>query len=330
MPRKKWDYNIDEVELTHVHSGDMDNNIFYSYFSGNKEQKKKILDTMLIKNAMNDLIDKIFAGDISDDQLRKITSALTVYDAVLDMTKSSASVTASDLYFAALVNWNVSKGNGTNKIRSYSALQAAHDGMSDKGEGLDYREYIVNGQSEDSKFNNEYVTILISPKEFGSKMQINLPIIPCFPKKLGLFRLCTERVAGFMTIVGDPGNTSHTIPPHIWLQMVEEGMSKRITTRFSKLEGKSLTKLVSTDHQNIDEILALNNFQSLIKFMNTYTLEFEDDGQLKVVNTDEPPEEVNDVNGFEWVEIRPHQHFLKSSRYYLVAHHGSTVHILIQ
>ena len=329
MPRKKWDYNIDEIELTHVHSGDMDNNVFYSYFSSNKEQKKKTLDTMLLKNAMSDLVASIFNGDISDDQLRRITSALTVYDAVLDLTKSSSHITASDLYFAALVNWNVSKGNGTNKIRSYAALQAAHDGMKDTGEGLDYREYIVNGDGE-GKFNNEYVTILISPKEYGSKMQINLPIMPVWPKKLGLFRLATERVAGFMTIVGDPENTSHTIPPHLWMTMVEEGMSKRITTKFSKLEGKSLTKLISTDHQNIDEILALNGFQSILHFMNTYTLEFEDDGELRVVGTDEPPEEVNEVNGFEWMELRKMTYYLKSSKYYVVSHHGSAVHILVQ
>lgn len=328
MPRKKWTYNLDEIELTHLESGDTNNNVYYSFFSSNSEQKKKIIDTMLLKNAIGDLIDKIFNGDITEDQLRKITTALTVYDAVLEITNTSTSVTANDLYFAALVNWNVSTGNGTNKIRSYSALRAAHDGIPQDGKNLDYREYIVNGRGE-GKFNNDFITILISPKDFGSKMQINLPIIPLWPKKLGLFRLATERVAGFMTIVGDPDNTSHTIPPNIWMSMVEEGMSRRVTTKFSRLESKSLTKLVSLDHQNIDEILAVNGFMSAFNFINTYTLEFEDDGELRILNTEEPPE-IDNVSGFEWVEIRHMTYFLKSARYYLVAHHGSAVHILVQ
>ena len=329
MPRKKWNYDVDQIELTRVVSGDMDNNIYFSYFSENKKQKKTILDTMLVKNAMTDLIDKIFAGDVSDDQLRKITTALTVYDAVLDLTKASSNITASDLYFATLVNWNVSRGNGTNKIRSYSSLQAAHDSAANTGEGLDYREYIVNGEGE-GKFNGEYINILLSPKEFGSKMQINLPIIPIRPAKLGLFRLCMDRVPGYMTIVGDPDNTSHTIPPHIWHALVEESMNRRVTTKFSKLEGKHLSKLLSADHENIDEILSINDFHSALHFMNIYSLEFEDDGQLRVLNTAEPPEEVEETNDFEWVEIRNMVYFLKSPRYYLVATHGNSVHILTQ
>ena len=140
---------------------------------------------MLLKGAVQEMISTIFNGDISDDQYRGITSALTVFDAVLDISKNSCSVTASDLFFATLVNWNASKGNGTNKIRSFSALQNA---KSSSKEGLDYREFIVEGEG-DGKFNNEYVTILISPKEFGNKMQVSLPIMPIRPKKLGYLDL---------------------------------------------------------------------------------------------------------------------------------------------
>lgn len=326
MPRKKWDYNLDEVELTHVQSGDMDNNVFYSYYSSNKEQKKKAIDNMLLKGAIQEMISTIFNGDISDDQYRGITSALTVFDAVLDISKNSCQVTASDLFFATLVNWNVSKGNGTNKIRSFAALQNA---KSSSKEGLDYREFIVEGEG-DGKFNNEYVTILISPKDFGNKMQISLPIMPIRPKKLGLFRLATERVAGYMTIVGDSDQTRHAVPPHIWMPMVEEGMSRRVTTKFSKLEGKHLSKLISDDHKFIDEILAINDFHSVMNFVNMYSIEFDENGELYVCNTSEPPETEDIPNGFEWKDAPGKRYWLKSPNTYVVSKHGSAVHILVQ
>lgn len=328
MPRKKWEYNVDEVELTHVQSGDMDNNVYYSYFSGNTKQKKAIIDKMLIKNALQDMIDKIFAGDISDDQLRKIMTAITVFDAVLEISNTSSTVTANDLFFATLVNWNASKGNGTNKIRSYSALQNASEAVKNNGSELDYREYIVEGEG-DGKFNNDYVTILIAPKGYGNKMQVSLPIMPIRPKKLGLFRLATERVAGYMTIVGDPESNRHTLPPDIWLPMVQDGVNRRVTTKFSKLEGKHLTKLVSDDHKFIDEILAINDFHSLMHFMNAYALEFEDNGELILVNTEEPPED-DLATGFEWINVPGKKYWLKSPKFYVAATHGNSVHILVQ
>ena len=49
MPRRKYTYDLDQVQLTHVKSGDHDNNIYYSYFSENKEQKKKV-EKEAIKN----------------------------------------------------------------------------------------------------------------------------------------------------------------------------------------------------------------------------------------------------------------------------------------
>lgn len=334
MANPKKYSNIDEVELTHVQSGDMDNNIYYSYFSSNAEAKKKNLDILLKKNALVDIIDKIFVGDISDDQFRKITTALTFYDAIIELNKLHAAVTASDLYFATLVNWNASKGNGTNRIRSYSSLRDAHASAaaSKNSDGLDYREFIINGNNEDSKFNNEYISILIAPKDYGSKFQVNLPIMPIRPVKLGLFRLCTERIAGYMTIVGDPENTKLVLPPHIWYELVEEGMSRRITTKFSKLEGKNLSKLVSTDHAIIDEIFAINDFRVAVNFMNIYQIDFDDDGTLKIMNTNEPPTEVDESNDFEWTELRSSVYFLKSTKcsHYVVSTHGNTVRVMTQ
>lgn len=330
MPRKKWNYDIEQVELTHLTSGDMNNNIFYSYFSSNTDQKKKVLDTLLTKNGMRDVTDMIFSGSISDDQFRKIATALTFYDAVLTITNNSADCTANDLYFAAIVNWNVSKGNGTNMIRSYSAVSAARDSDANDGGTLDYKTFLVNGEGE-GKFNGDYTTILISPKGYGNKMELHLPILPIRPIKLGLFRFCTEHVAGYMTIVGDPDSTSHMLPAHIWMAMLEQGISKRITTKFSKLETKHLSKLVDTDHKYIDDILAINDFQSAFSFMNAYQLDFTDDGQLSLVNTTEPPiEEVEKVSGFEFKETRANTWWLKSADFYIVSSHGSSVYILTQ
>lgn len=325
MPRKKYNYDIEQVEFTHVQSGDTDNKAFYSYFSGNRDKAKKQLDQFLVKDAVSITVQSIFNGDISDDQFRRITTLLTCWDAILSITNTSADVTANDLFFALLVNWNAGKGNGTNKIRSYAALQSAKASAVAAGNGLDYREYIVNGEGE-GKFNNDYVTIVISPKEFGSKMAVNLPIIPM---KLGLFRLCSERVPAYMTIVGDPDNTSHTIPPHLWLTMVADGMSRRITTKFSKLEGKHLAKLIDADQKYIDEILEMNDFRTVYNFLDFGEMEFDDNGSITLVGTEEPPE-IENVSGFEWVEMRKMTYFLKCADFYLVEKKNGAVNILAQ
>lgn len=322
MPRKKYTYDLDQVQLTHVKSGDQDNNIYYSYFSENKEQKKKVLDALLTPHTVDDVIDMIFKGDITDDQLRKITTAITFIDAICQITGSSITVTPSKLFFATLVNWNASKGNGTNKIRSYSALHYAGESSKE----LDYKEYIVNGDNEGQKFNGDYISVIISPKEFGNKLELNLPIISM---KLGLFRFAAEHIAAYMTIIGDPDKTSLTVPASTWMEMISEAMGKRKIATFSKLESKRLPNLVSSDAKYIDDILALNDFRSQFSFLNVYEIEFdENDGTLTLKNTSEPPE--IQASGFRWVETRGQSWFLKSPRFYIVSKHGSGVHILTQ
>lgn len=326
MPRKKYTYDINDVELTHVQSGDQDNNVYYSYFSGNNDAKAKVLSALLTPHTANDIIDIIFKGDITDDQLRKIITALTFMDAICKITNTTIAVTSSDLFFATLVNWNASRGNGTNRIRSYTALRFAKESAKlSEDNNLDYREYIVNGDSA-GKFNNEYISIVISPKEFGNKLELNLPIIRM---KLGLFRFATEHIAAYMHIVGDNDKTSHTIPSYIWLDMIAAAMSRRITTKFSKLENNHLYKLVDPDARYINEILAINDFRSAASFPNIYDFECdENDGTLTINKTQEPPE-IN-ATGFEWTETRENSWFLKSHRFYIVSTHGSAVHILTQ
>lgn len=328
MPRKKYQYDINAVELTHVHSGDQDNNIYYSFFSSNDEQKKAALDKLLTtKDILGIIVECIFTKDINDDQLRRLTTALTFLDAICQITGNTldGNITGNDLFFALLVNWNCSHGKGTNRIRSYSALKFAKQSVDSAGRELDYKEYIVQG-GEEGKFKGDYVAIVISPKEFGNKFEINLPIISM---KLGLFRFATEQIAGYAYVLGDSEKTSLTIPAYLWLDMISEAMGRRITTKFSKLETKHLSKLVSTDARYIDEFLAINDFSSKFSFINAYEYECdENDGSLTLKNTEEPPEITK--GHFEWVETRGHAWFLKSPKFYIVSQHGSGIHILAQ
>lgn len=322
MARTKYTYNIEEVELTHVQSGDMDNKVFYSYFSENIKAKEEMLKIFLKKNALANILEAIFSGDISDDQFRRIAIAITFYDAVINITGASMPVTANDAFFAALVNWNVSKGNGANNpIRSYAAIASAK--TSNEGKDLDYREYIING--ENGNFNGDYISIVIFPKDFSCKIQINLPIVKL---RLGFFRFATESTPAYMTIIGDPDNCTHIIPPNIWLSMIEEGMGRRKIATFSKLETRTLQRLVSTDFKYIEEILAINDFHKVIDFINAYDFKFEeDDGTLILVNTNEPPE--IDVNGFDW-GVKRNAYMLVSSKFYVVTTHGSAIRVLVQ
>lgn len=325
MPRPKIDPS--QIYLTHVQSGDMDNGVYYSYFAGNEDKKVQALKTVLTKkHVIEPFIHELFNGDISDDMYRRMTTFLTFIETICEHSGDGLNVRPDALFFALLVNWNASRGNGTNKIRSYGALQAAQSNALSKGIELDYREFIVNGESE-SKFSGDYITILVNAPQFGNKFQINLPIIPM---KLGLFKLATEHVAAYMTIVGDPDNTSHTIPAYLWLQMIEEGMSRRITTKFSKLEGKSLSKLISTDNKYYEEILSNNDFRMVDNFMDIYDIEFEDDGTLVLRNTNEPPEFSKQAAGLEWAERNGSSYYLKYKNFYLVSKLNGMIWIFSQ
>ena len=324
MPRYK--YNVDEVELTKVVSGDLNNNIYYSFFKSNPEQKKDALKSLVKKNVLLTIVDKIFEGDITDDQLRKITTALTFYDSLLEITKSNINVSSvNDLYFALLVNWNASKTGSPNRIKSYSSLHAAKDSYISAEDGnLDYREFIINS-TENDRFDNNYITIPISPNSFSCKMQLKLPIIK---RKLGLFSLCTERVSGYLSVIGDPDNSDLMVPYYLWLSLIEEGMSKRATTLFSVLETRFLQKLVDTDANYINEILAINNYRSVDNFVNAYEMVFDDSGVMTLCGTQEPPKLKS--NNIEWINVRDNEYLLNSYKFYIIAKTKGTVHILEQ
>ena len=71
-------------------------------------------------------------------------TAITFWDAVIEITKGNSPVkSADDLLFAILVNYNCDKGVSKNRIRSFQALQDARE-SSANNDGLDYREYLIN------------------------------------------------------------------------------------------------------------------------------------------------------------------------------------------
>lgn len=324
-----YNYNIEDVKLTSVKSGDQDNNIYYSYYNGNQELKQKILDTYLELNDSGQpfaetLIDCIFRAKITGDNLRQMMTAITFWDAMIEITKGNSPVkSADDLLFAILVNYNCDKGVSKNRIRSFQALQDARE-SSANNDGLDYREYLIN--VENGNFENDYVAIPIDTTDnYSCKMILNIPIIKL---RLGRFRFATERIAGYMTFNGDPDNTQVTVAPGIWMEMVNEGVNNRITPKFSKLESRSLQKVVDKDPKYIDDILAQNDFKSRFNFMNVYDLEVNDNGEIVISNTKMPPE-IN-IAKMEWTEKSGNRYVLNSYDFYIAKTTRNAVHILQQ
>ena len=325
MPSPRYTYDINQVELTHVQSGDMDNNVYYSYFNGNQQAKEQTLKMLLkSKSALTTIVDTIFNENISDDALRKITTALTFYDAIINITQSSSPVkSVDDLYFALLVNYNCSKGVSRNRIKSYSALADIHESGISEENGLDYREYIIN--STDGNFDNDYVAITMdTTKNYSCKMVLNIPIIKL---RLGRFRFATERIPAYMTFHGDSDDTQLTVPPNIWLEMVREGVGNRITPKFSKLESRSLQKVVDSDPRFIDDIMAQNDFKSVMNFINAYDIEVNDSGEIVINNTEELPD-ITVNRGLEWVPKSGGRYVLSSYNFYVAKLTGSAIHIL--
>ena len=327
--------DINEVALTPLSTGDLDNGVYLSYFDGNPEIKKKNLEIFIKNKAHNpidDLVsDVIFSGgDISDDILRRCTIMLTFFDAIRDITGTEAVVkNPKALYFALVVNWNASKGNGQNKIKSVSAMTMAEEVTAQ----LDYREYIVNGGGDNTKFDGDYKSIRVVNKDFSSEIELMLPIVRGI---LGTFRFCTDGIAGRMRFSNDPDSTEYMIPARLWMDMIAEAMGRRLTTRFSSFENGRLHKLIKLEARTIEDLLSINNFSVKFSFINAYEIHIDDDmgGELELVNTSEPPElpkEGGEENPtWQWYD-NANKKALKYSRgIYYVTMSGSAIKIWVE
>lgn len=318
-----WD--LDQLPLTRVHSGDMDNGMFISFLETNPKEKRRLLTQYCRPRFEQVLETKIFRQDINDDSFRKICFMLTLYDAIMTVLKGAGVLCSVDeMYFATMVNYNCSRGISRNRIRSYSALMEIKQSEMNSGDGsLNYSEYLITGSN--GEFDNEYVSIKINSKDYSCDFLLHLPIIQC---RLGRFRFATERIPAMMSWIGDIDNVALTVPPHIWLEMIKEGMGRRLTAKFFKGEAKNLSKLIDADSRFIDEVCDMNDFKVVLSFINAYQLEVNDNNEIEIYNTKEKPK-IEGTRAIKWEEIRQGSGnwALASDFFYVAKLSSSTVQI---
>ena len=305
------------AKLTKVSSGDMDNGPIIAYMENNEELKIKTLQQFVANNASNPLIDMlqgIFTYDIDDDTFRKVSIALSFFDAICEIThKDPPTKNPNEIYFALLVNWNATKHSNAYRIKSRQALTAA---ASKQDGDLDYREYITNNDGEDTKFQGEYKNINVALNDWSSDIILKLPIIK---GPLGTFRFCTEKIAAKMVFKSDSENTEHMVSSSLWLSLIEEGISKRRTMRFAPFESGRLAKIVKVDNNVINQILAENDFSRRYSFMNIYDLDYTDQGNIVLKNTTTPPELEENTSGLSWGAFYGKAMVLQCARSFYVA-----------
>lgn len=314
-----------KIKLTRLKCGDQDNNAWYGFYSENPADTEKTLNMLTAAgNGMDEVESIIFNDDITADGYRKILKVLTVYEEYGKRSGDSSATAAKAriLFFATLVNYNSTASRAVPGIKSYQAAREAATSAKAEGKELDYREYIISG--DNTNWDNEYKTILTDSKDYSCKIQVKLPIVK---KKFGLWQFSTDRIPGIMELIGDPDNTKLLIPANTWMRMIEEAMGKRITTKFSKFEEKSLHKIVKVDSNIIDDILAQNNYKSVVHFVNAYEISINENYELVVHDTIEPPD-INDVSGFNWNDYSRDDWVLNCNEFYLVKMTGNTIHVL--
>ena len=320
---KVW--NLDELPLTRAISGDYDNGVYMSYLDSSPEEKKKKLLKYCKPNIDKVIEAKLFGSDVTSDVFRDICYIITLYDAITTVVKGSDVLcSVNDLLFAALVNYNYSVGRTTNRIRSYGALsEIKRSEMANNDGAFDYREYIISGSN--NEFENEYVAIKIDTTDYSCNLTLYLPIIQC---RLGRFRFATERIAARMTWYGDTDNTEMTVPPHIWMAMIEDGVSQRLSAKFFKGEAKNLSKYVDSSPSFIDEICDMNDCKVILSFINAYDIEVNDIGEIELYNTKELPK-IEKKRLVQWEEIREgsSNYALASNFFYVARITGSTIQI---
>lgn len=283
-----------QIKLNRLKSGDTDNGVYINAFSDDEKRKKMIQKLATLTSPFDALSQTIFtATDIDDDVVRRATTWLTFNDIIEEMHGDKLEVPPKQLYFALIVNWNASrgKGQGISKITSYDSLNAAKQAT--KGD-LDYRDYIINGPGEDTKFKGDYKSIKLSPKGFSCGMTLELPIIKGLLGATYKFA-SGEKVPGRISFDCDSNGTDYIIPANVWLRMIAEGVNARKSPRFSKLDdfGK-LSKIVSENPKDFVSIFGINGFTKGAAIMNVYQNEIDDNGILFLLNVrvseDEYPE----------------------------------------
>lgn len=285
-----------ELKLTKLKSGDSDNGVYLSAFSDEDKKRKMIVTLSKLTTPFSILTQVIFNDpNIDDDVLRYATTWLTFSEILKEMHGDAPEVPPQQLYFALLVNWNASNGSaGITKIASYDALNAAK--RATKG-NLDYRDYIINGPDEDTKFNNDYKSIKISPKQFSTGMTLELPIIK------GLFgatyKFATgEKIPGKISFDCDSDGQSFTVPANIWMKLISEGLNSRRTARFSKLNDfGNMSKLIADSPKDIVDIMLINNVRKGAAIMNVYQNDIDEDGTLFL-------RRVRTKNEEDWPELK--------------------------
>ena len=314
----------ERIKLTQLKCGDQDNGAWYGSYRDNPDDAKAVVDMIAsAPNGLDEIETIIFTDEITADKYRKILKVLTVYEECGKRTNNpdATAQRARLLFFATLVNYNGSLSKAVPGIKSFDAANEAAISAKHEGRELDYREYIISG--EGTNWDNEYKTILTTNNDYSCKIQIKLPIIK---KKFGIWKFATERIPGIMELVGDPDNTKLLIPSTIWMKMIEEAMGKRITTKFSKFEDKFLHKMIKIDANMIDDVLAQNNFAPVGHFVNAYEMEVNENYELVIHNTEEPPEMKS--SSVSWTDCGHNDHILTSNEFYIVRMTGSTIYIL--
>ena len=316
---------IQKLKLTRLKCGDQENNAWYGFYSENPDDAEAVLKMLTMAgNGMDEVESIIFNNDITADNYRKILKVLTVYE---EYGKRSGDTNATAnkaqiLFFATLVNYNGTASKAVPGIKSYQAAREAASSAKAEGRELDYREYIISGDS--ANWDKEYKTILTDNKDYSTKIQVKLPIINL---RLGLWRFATERIPGIMELVGDPDNNKLVIPAPTWMNMIKDSIKHRITTKFSKFEEKSLHKVIKIDANIIDDILAQNSFRSVIHFANVYDISINENNELVIHDTTEPPH-ISNVSGFSWNDAGHDDWVLNCNDFYVVKMTGNTIHVL--
>lgn len=318
-----WD--IDQLPLTRVHSGDCDNSVYISFLGDNREAKRRYLKKYCRPNFIRSLEVKIFHIDITDDELRKIYYMLTLYDAITTVLIGSGVLCSIDeLFFAALVNYNYSTGKARNRINSYGALMdiKSNENINNSGE-LNYAEYIL---LNDEPLDIEYKTIPFYTNDYSCNFTIRVPIVNC---RFGRFRFATaERLPATLSWLDSSEETNFIIPPVIWHAMVAEGLARRHRIKFFKGESKNLHEYFNIDPKFIDEICDESDFRVIASFVNDYTLDVDETYHfITIYNTKDKP--VLNTRRLHWEQKseNSNDYILYSDYFYVAKISSATVQI---
>ena len=324
---------LSKIELTHVSLESYDNSVAISFLHNNPEKLRELLYKFSHYQSRyyEDILNAYVFGEslFNKTTLNDFMILLSIYDCL----NIKLFLTPQEYLFAYLVNYFAdNQGLQKAKFKTIGKVKQYFRQAENDGKEINIKDYL-NGDYKEMLFHDNYKRIKISVDNYLNKFIISLPIVFY---KFGHYKFVSS-VPALLSVENSNSEEQAYIPLNIWLQVVNEKLKNTRKAIFSKSD--DIQDAVHFTHDDMKQILAINNFERQISIPNLYDFNF-DNGTLVAYTNDEQPVineqdddmSSNELHDFAWIKRTPNKYELSSKKTdsYIVEQFPTTLYVMAQ